>query len=85
MLMNNPAITNQMRAEGNTVLGRILKAYPDDDEALRMLYLRTLARKPTDHEATIARAHIKGVGKRNEAFEDLLWALVNSTEFQTKK
>ena len=59
--------------------------YPDDDEALRMLYLRTLARKPTDREAAVAKAHLKEVGKRNDAFEDLLWALLNSTEFQTKK
>lgn len=85
MLMNNPQINSQIRAEGNTVLARILKSYPNDDDALRMLYLRTLARKPTDRETATAKAYLKEVGKRNEVFEDLLWALVNSTEFQTKK
>jgi hypothetical protein len=85
MLMNNPMINGQMRATGNTLLGRILKAYASDDDALKMLYLRTLARKPTDREAALAKAHLKEIGNREEAFEDLLWALVNSTEFQTKK
>ena len=28
---------------------------------------------------------IKKVGSRTEAFEDILWALINSTEFQTKR
>ena len=66
-------------------LGRILKAYPKDDDALRMLYLRTLARKPTDREREKCLQYVKKVGGRSEAFEDILWALINSTEFQTKR
>jgi hypothetical protein len=35
----------------------------------------------------LARCHdyVRTVGNRAEAFEDLLWALLNSTEFQTKR
>jgi hypothetical protein len=85
MLMNNPAINNQMRATGNTVLAKLLRAYPQDDDAIRMLYLRTLARKPTTAEFDTCKHYIAEVGNRNEAFEDLLWTLINSTEFQTKR
>jgi hypothetical protein len=85
LLMNNPTIQQRIKAEGTNLLGRILSAYPEDGEALRMLYLRTLARKPTTREKEKGLAFVQKVGNRTEAFEDLLWALINSTEFQTKR
>ncbi len=84
LLMNNTQINDRIRATGDTVLARILKAYPTDDEAIKMLYLRTLARKPTNRELDTCRQFIKDSKSRNEAFEDILWTLINSTEFQTK-
>src|SRR5207302_11103682 len=85
LMMNNPAINNRIQARGTNLLGRILTAYPPNDDGLRMLYLRTLARKPTDKEMDRCREYIRKVEKRAEAFEDILWALLNSTEFQTKR
>jgi hypothetical protein len=85
MLMNNPQIQQKIRAEGTNLLGRVLNAYPRDEDAVQIVYLRVLARKPADRERDKALSYIKKVGKRSEAFEDLLWALLNSTEFQTKR
>jgi hypothetical protein len=85
LMMNNPAINNRIQARGTNLLGRILTAYPQNDEALRMVYLRTLARKPTDKEIDRCREYIQKVDNRAEAFEDILWSLLNSTEFQTKR
>jgi hypothetical protein len=85
LLMNNQAINQRIKAQGTNLLGRILSAYPDNDEALKMVYLRTLARKPTDREMEKCRQHVEKAGNRAEAFEDILWALLNSTEFQTKR
>jgi hypothetical protein len=85
LLMNNPQIHQKIEARGKNLLGRILTAYPDNDEALRMVYLRTLARKPTDSELDKCRHYLQKVEKRADAFEDILWALLNSTEFQTKR
>jgi hypothetical protein len=85
LMMNNPAINGRIQATGTNLLARILKAYPEDDAALRMLYLRTLARKPTDGELRKCRAYLQKTANRREAFEDILWALLNSTEFQTKR
>jgi hypothetical protein len=85
MLMNNAQINQKIKATGTNLLARILSSYSEDDEAVRMLYLRTLARRPTDREASRCRQHIESVGNRAEAFEDLLWALINSTEYQTKR
>jgi hypothetical protein len=85
LLMNNPVINQRIKAEKTNLLSRILTAYPSDDEALRMVYLRTLARKPTDTEMDKCRQYVQKAGNRAEAFEDILWALLNSTEFQTKR
>ena len=85
LLMNNPVINQKILARGTNLLARILTAYPDNSDALRMVYLRTLARRPTDRELTRCREYVRTVGNRAEAFEDILWALINSTEFQTKR
>ncbi len=85
LLMNNPLIDERIQAKNTNLLSRILTAYPKDEEALRTLYLRTLARKPTDKELDKCRHYIAHVNDRKEAYEDLLWALINSTEFQTKR
>ena len=84
-MMNSPALNQKIRAAGTNVLARILSSYPTDKEALGMLYLKTLARKPTDKEQEKCLAYIEKVNNRTEAYEDLLWALLNSTEFQTKR
>jgi len=85
LLMNNPVINQRIQARGPTVLAQVLKKYPEDDAALRTLYMRTLARKPTDREVEKCKDYIAKAGDRAEAFEDILWALLNSTEFQTKR
>ena len=85
LLMNNPQINQKIRANGTNLLARILSSYTQDDEAIRMVYLRALARRPTDREMARCRDHIRTASSRTDAFEDILWALINSTEFQTKR
>ena len=84
-MMNNPALYQRIRAAGTNLLARILKSYPNDTDALAMVYLRTLARTPTDREVQRCKSYIAETGGRVEAFEDILWSLLNSTEFQTKR
>jgi hypothetical protein len=85
LMMNNPALNQKIRAAGNNTLARILATYSEDDEALRAVYMKALARRPTDRELARCREHIRGAGSRAEAFEDILWALINSTEYQTQR
>jgi hypothetical protein len=85
MLMNNPAINGKIKGNGETPLAQILKDHKEDDAALKALYQRTLARQPTAKELDKCRSYIKKIGNRAEAFEDIQWTLINSTEFQTKR
>ncbi len=55
----------------------------DDHEVVSQLYLRFLSRKPNAREIEFAVAHLKNSPTREGAFDDLVWALVNSREFIT--
>lgn len=85
ILMNFGPLTNALRSEGNTRLGQILAANKTDEDAVSELYLAFLARDPSANELSIAADHIKQVGNRKEAFEDLAWSLLNSSEFLSKR
>ena len=54
-----------------------------DDQLVSELYLRFLGRMPTDAEAAFATGHLQQEETRSVAFDDLVWALVNSREFIT--
>jgi len=85
ILMNNPSINQKIRAEGANLLAGVLSFYGKDDDALKLVYQWTLARSPGQRELERCREHLRSTGNRTEAFEDILWALINSTEFQTRK
>ena len=81
-LMNAKVINGAIRADGaNSALGKLLAEIDDDEEIIVELYLRTLARQPKESEIETCKQYIAEVGDRSEALEDVLWALINSTEF----
>jgi hypothetical protein len=80
-MMNSPLVNDGINGRGRTTLARLLASFRDDRALVTELYLRTLARSPTESEVTTSLQYIEQVGNRVEAFEDLQWALVNSTEF----
>lgn len=85
ILMNNPAIHQRIQAKGGTMLAKILETTEDNDDAIKAVYQRTLGRRPSERELDRCRAHLRTVTNRAGAFEDILWALINSTEFQTRR
>lgn len=81
-LMNHPKLEERMQSESpGTLLNKLLKTQREDRGIAQMLYLRVLGRQPTKAEIATALAHVKSSGNRAEGFEDVLWALINSTEF----
>jgi hypothetical protein len=51
-----------------------------DSQVLEALSLATLGRLPTQPEQQFALTHVKGAKERKVAFENVLWALLNSKE-----
>ncbi len=84
-MMNSPMLNNQFKASGFTRLAGLLRKYPDDEDAMSELYLMVLAREPSRKELGIFKEFRAEVGSRNEAFEDLMWSLMNSSEFMSKR
>jgi hypothetical protein len=81
VLMNSPMIAGALRAAPGTMLGRLLRDLENDEDVIVELYLRSLAREPSEDELQTCLTHIRETGSRAEGHEDILWSLVNSTEF----
>jgi hypothetical protein len=85
VMMNSALVHAYTSAEGKTLLADLLAKDKTDEQIVAALYEKVLARKPTAEEQEKCQRYVKKVGNRKEAMEDVLWALVNSTEFLLKK
>jgi hypothetical protein len=80
-LMADPNLMAKLRLPQNR-LNRLLAEKESDAEALEELFLATLSRRPTAAEKARFNEHLAGASRgRREAFADVLWALINTTEF----
>ena len=79
-LINGPTINDKLRNPNNR-LSKLLAEKKGEREILDALYLAALARPATDAERAPALSHVaKGADKR-KAWEDVLWAILNTREF----
>jgi hypothetical protein len=84
MLMNGQVAAGVSSQDASNVLGAIVAPFMNDQERVESLFLATLSRPPDDEErqACVAMlADCKTDTDRNRALSDVLWALLNSTEF----
>jgi Protein of unknown function (DUF1549)/Protein of unknown function (DUF1553) len=81
-------LLNSQEVQGRLQGGKALPATFAKDEARSLdelideLYLRAFARQPTAAERGIVRGHVEGADNRQQAWEDILWAVLNAKEFQ---
>lgn len=80
VLMNSQQFNGAITGFRSTI-DRLASNTKDNDALTTELYLRFLAREPSESELTTVRNYIAKVGFRGDAFEDLAWSLMNSTEF----
>lgn len=86
-MMNNQQLDSAIDAapETETFLSRLIAEESDDEQAITRLYQHVLARNPSENELKIVLGHVEKVNDRPAAFEDILWSLLNSAEFTTRK
>jgi hypothetical protein len=86
-LMNNTQLQQQIdaRPESETHLAKLLAAEQDDQEAAVKLYRGVLGRSPSEKELNVVLTHVQKLNDRGAAFEDILWSLINSAEFTTRR
>jgi hypothetical protein len=66
---------------GNGRIARLARDKTSPEEALDEIYLAAFARRPTDAERQLALSYIARQSDARKAFEDVVWAIVNSREF----
>jgi hypothetical protein len=83
-LINGPTVNEKLRAPNNRI-GKLLGNAMGlaERNILDELYYATLSRGPADGEVKAALAHVQKAvpADKRKAWEDVLWALLNSKEF----
>lgn len=79
-LANSVALHEKIGGANGRLAGW-LKAGKTDDEVLDELYLAALSRRPTDAERAAVRESLAAGVPREEAWQDVVWAVVNCAEF----
>ena len=87
-LMNGEEVEDKVRAKEN-VLSQLLDAGRPDAEVLKDLYVRAFSRPPSSEEAAAIEQYVAAETKagrdRRRAYENILWAILNSKEFQLNR
>jgi|GEM_PF-92876 len=78
-LINGSIIDSRIR--GSQIANGMLKAKKSPAEIVEALYIRTLTRKPTAKESKRMLELIGEDTASRYAYDDVLWSLLNSTEF----
>ncbi len=83
LLMNGDLVRDRTKPEVGNATYRIASFAPTDRKAVEVAYLTTLTRAPTPDESRHFEARLAGSrGKpRGKILTDLIWTLINSTEF----
>jgi hypothetical protein len=79
-LLNSPDLEGKMRS-GNGRLAALQKQKVSEAVIIEELYLAAYARLPRAGEIATVSAYLREQADKKAAFEDLLWAMLNSKEF----
>jgi len=88
-LINGPAVNDRLRNPNNRI-GKLLAKKAPERDILNELFLVALSRQPTDADARAMLEHVnndpmthrpRADTEKRKAWEDVLWALINSKEF----
>lgn len=82
-LMNGRLVQSAVGATRGSMLSSLLRAEKEHGARVDYLYVALYGRKPDTSEKTGAVGFVTAQGADSRAYEDLLWAMLNSAEFMT--
>src|SRR5262245_43123740 len=81
-LLNSSEIQGKLTADSGNAARLATDTSHAHDQKIRELYLLAFSREPTTEETAIAQAHVaKNEKDPKRAYEDIVWALINTKEF----
>lgn len=78
LLMNSDLTEKVAEKKPGNFIAQLLNNVKDPEERIDMIFLNTIGRYPTDDEKDKL---LEKAGKNEDLYEDLQWALLNSSEF----
>jgi len=79
-LVNGPTLSGAV-AEPSGRIAALFQKKPDDKQVVEELYLAVLCRMPTEDETAKFTAVLAKSEKKQEAAQDIMWALLNTSAF----
>jgi len=79
-LANSPALQAKLSCDKGRIK-RLMAEKKTDGEITDELYLAAFARLPSEQERKVVAETLVEIPSRQEAWEDVLWSLLNSSEF----
>ena len=80
-LLNSEEIQSKLAGDQGRAAQLAADDKRPDEEKIRELYSIAFSRDPDDRELKATLSYVAGKENRREAFEDVLWSLINSKEF----
>jgi len=80
-LLNSQEVQSKLANGAGTAARLAGDAQRSHEEKVRALYITAFSRPPAQDELAVALAHIEKLENKQQAYEDILWALVNTKEF----
>lgn len=81
-LLNSSDVQNRLQS-GNSLAAQLARdAERPDADKIKEVYLRTFARLPKENEQQLVLDHVTTSTNKQQAWEDVIWALLNAKEFQ---
>jgi hypothetical protein len=80
LMMNSSVVGQATTAQRASALGEMLSKHPTPEARIKAVYLSVLTRQPSDKELSRWKAHVTKSGTTG-GYEDLIWTLLNTSEF----
>jgi uncharacterized protein DUF1553 len=79
-LVNGPTLSDSVAAPGGRIT-QLFQAKPDDKKVVEEIYLAVLCRLPSEVEMNRFVKVLEKASNKQEAAQDIMWALLNSSAF----
>jgi hypothetical protein len=80
-LLNSAEVQNKLSSGTGRAAQLAADQQTSDEAKIHGIYLAVYSRPPLADELATAQAHLQKSENKQQAFEDILWALVNTKEF----